>query len=192
LQRPMEQPLSSYVQNAGIAAMSNTKAIKSESTYPCICPVLYRYPRFIENGRAAEICAQSMVTDLPSSFGDTYAALCGIDMARKAAENCYRESQLEARDVDIVELHDCFSINELLLYEALGSCAEGAGLKMIDTMSWRENNQGGKWQRTDSGSPIVINPSGGLESKGHPIAATGVAQCVELHRQLTRGAGKRQ
>ncbi|KAF4682782.1 hypothetical protein FOZ60_010091 [Perkinsus olseni] len=147
----------------------------------------YRSHEFIQTGRATEVCAQSMVTDLPSSFGDTYAGLCGIEMAKKAAKTCYKESGIAAKDVNVVELHDCFSINELLLYEALGFSREGGGLKMVEDMSWRENQEGGKYceQRTALGSRVVINPSGGLESKGHPIAATGVAQCVELHRQLT-------
>ncbi|KAF4703445.1 hypothetical protein FOZ63_008910, partial [Perkinsus olseni] len=154
----------------------------------------YRSHEFIQTGRATEVWAQSMVTDLPSSFGDTYAGLCGVEMAKRAAKTCYKETGIDAKDVNVVELHDCFSINELLLYEALGFSREGGGLKMVEDMSWRENREGGKYceQRTAFGSRVVINPSGGLESKGHPIAATGVAQCVELHRQLTRTAGKRQ
>ncbi|EER19915.1 Nonspecific lipid-transfer protein, putative [Perkinsus marinus ATCC 50983] len=154
----------------------------------------HRCREFVQNGHATEICAQSMVTDLASSFGDTYAGLCGIEMARKAAGTCYKESGLGPKDVNVVELHDCFSINELLLYEALGFAPPGQGLAMVENMRWRENSEGGKYceQQTVIGSSVVINPSGGLESKGHPIAATGVAQCVELHRQLTRKAGKRQ
>ncbi|EER19992.1 conserved hypothetical protein, partial [Perkinsus marinus ATCC 50983] len=123
---------------------------------------------------------------------------------------CIRELTAEALSagrmhgvVIVVELHDASrstsccvsqSYGRLFTYEALGFAPPGQGLAMVENMRWRENSEGGKYceQHTVIGSSVVINPSGGLESKGHPIAATGVAQCVELHRQLTRRAGKRQ
>jgi acetyl-CoA acetyltransferase len=77
-------------------------------------------------------------------------------------------------------LHDCFSINEVLMYEALGLCAEGDGGRLIDDGA---TTYGGRW---------VVNPSGGLISKGHPLGATGLAQCAELVWQMRGQAGDRQ
>lgn len=80
----------------------------------------------------------------------------------------------------VVELHDCFSANELVTYEALGLCEEGKAAEFIDR---GDNTYGGR---------VVVNPSGGLISKGHPLGATGFAQCAELCWQLRGIAGKRQ
>ncbi|KAK3710535.1 hypothetical protein QZH41_009367 [Actinostola sp. cb2023] len=141
-------------------------------------------------GKAVEIIAQQMVTDMPSSFGRSYRDLCGYDMAKKAAQFCYRASGLGPRDVDVIEVHDCFSCNELFMYEALGLCGEGHGGRLIDEAEWITNKSGGELCRLDR--QWVVNPSGGLESKGHPIGATGLAQCAELNWQLRGEAGKRQ
>lgn len=102
------------------------------------------------------------------------------DMTRNAAEKVFTSCYYKPSDVDVVELHDCFSINELITYEALGLCAPGHGSKLVDSGN---NTYGGKY---------VINPSGGLISKGHPLGATGLAQCTELCWQLRGEAGKRQ
>ena len=83
-------------------------------------------------------------------------------------------------DFQVIELHDCFSANELLLYEALGLCGEGEAPRLIDD---NDTTYGGRW---------VVNPSGGLISKGHPLGATGLAQCSELTWQLRGTAGARQ
>ncbi|XP_032700061.1 non-specific lipid-transfer protein isoform X2 [Lontra canadensis] len=131
--------------------------------------------------KAVEILAQEMVTDLPSSFKEnSIIKMVGFDMSKEAARKCYEKSGLKPSDIDVIELHDCFSVNELLTYEALGLCPEGQGGKLVDR---GDNTYGGKW---------VINPSGGLISKGHPLGATGLAQCAELCWQLRGEAGKRQ
>ncbi|XP_044770450.1 sterol carrier protein 2 isoform X2 [Neomonachus schauinslandi] len=131
--------------------------------------------------KAVEILAQEMVTDLPSSFEDkSIIKMVGFDMSKEAARKCYEKSGLRPNDIDVIELHDCFSVNELLTYEALGLCPEGQGGRLVDR---GDNTYGGKW---------VINPSGGLISKGHPLGATGLAQCAELCWQLRGEAGKRQ
>ncbi|KAM9108510.1 sterol carrier protein 2 isoform 1-T1 [Megaptera novaeangliae] len=131
--------------------------------------------------KAVEILAQEMVTDMPSSFEEkSIIKMVGFDMSKEAARKCYEKSGLRPSDVDVIELHDCFSTNELLTYEALGLCPEGQGGKLVDR---GDNTYGGKW---------VINPSGGLISKGHPLGATGLAQCAELCWQLRGEAGKRQ
>ncbi|XP_010801801.1 sterol carrier protein 2 isoform X1 [Bos taurus] len=131
--------------------------------------------------KAVEILAQEMVTDMPSSFeGKSIIKMVGFDMSKEAARRCYEKSGLRPSDIDVIELHDCFSANELITYEALGLCPEGQGGKLVER---GDNTYGGKW---------VINPSGGLISKGHPLGATGLAQCVELCWHLRGEAGKRQ
>ncbi|XP_054576859.1 sterol carrier protein 2 isoform X3 [Eptesicus fuscus] len=111
--------------------------------------------------KAVEILAQEMMTDLPSSFEEnSVIKMVGFDMSKEAARKCYEKSGLRPSDIDVIELHDCFSANELITYEALGLCPEGQGGKLVDR---GDNTYGGKW---------VINPSGGLISKGHPLGAT--------------------
>lgn len=131
--------------------------------------------------KAVEIVAQEMMTDLPSTFEEkSVIKMVGYDMTKEAARRCYEKSGLSPSDVHVIELHDCFSTNELLTYEALALCPEGQGGALVDR---GDNTYGGKW---------VINPSGGLISKGHPLGATGLAQCAELCWQLRGEAGKRQ
>jgi sterol carrier protein 2 len=126
------------------------------------------------------IAAQAMTTDYASSFEDSMIKMVGYDMTVNAAKKVYEKAGVGAEDVDVVELHDCFTANELLTYEALGLCKEGEAEKFI----WEgQNTYGGKY---------VTNPSGGLLSKGHPLGATGLAQCTELVWQLRGTAGDRQ
>ncbi|MFD6245516.1 thiolase C-terminal domain-containing protein [Streptomyces roseolus] len=131
--------------------------------------------------RAVEIAGQAMTTDTGESFasGSCIDAV-GRPMAREAARRAYEASGLGIEDVDVIELHDCFSVNELLTYEALGMCAEGASGKLVESGA---TTYGGRW---------VVNPSGGLISKGHPLGATGLAQAAELVRQLRGEAADRQ
>ncbi|KAI5612592.1 non-specific lipid-transfer protein, partial [Silurus asotus] len=131
--------------------------------------------------KAVEIIAQEMVTDLTTTFEENSCIkMVGYDMTRLAAKKCFQTAGLKPADVDVIELHDCFSANELITYEALGLCPEGKAGDLIDR---GDNTYGGKW---------VVNPSGGLISKGHPLGATGLAQCAELCWQLRGEAGKRQ
>ncbi len=127
------------------------------------------------------IAAQAMTTDYGSSFQeDSMIKMVGYDMAVQAAKKVYEKAGVGPEDVDVVELHDCFTANELLSYEALGLCKEGEAEKFI----WEDNNT--------YGGDFVVNPSGGLLSKGHPLGATGLAQCTELVWQLRGTADKRQ
>ena len=127
------------------------------------------------------IVAQAMTTDRPSTFeGGDMMRLVGADMSRAAAAKVYEQAGIGPRDIDVVELHDCFAHNELISYEALGLCPEGGADKFI---SDGDNTYGGQ---------VVTNPSGGLLSKGHPLGATGLAQCYELTHQLRGSAGARQ
>ena len=119
------------------------------------------------------IAAQAMTTDTPSTFeAADMMKVVGFDMAQSAANKVYEAAGIGPEDIDVVELHDCFAQNELITYEALGLCPEGGAERFIDN---GDNTYGGR---------IVTNPSGGLLSKGHPLGATGLAQCYELTRQL--------
>ncbi len=127
------------------------------------------------------IAAQTMTTDYASSFDESsMIKMVGFDMAEEAAQKVYEEAGIGPDDVDVIELHDCFTANEILTYEALGLCGEGEAEKLIEE---GDNTYGGKW---------VTNPSGGLLSKGHPLGATGLAQCTELVWQLRGQAEDRQ
>jgi acetyl-CoA acetyltransferase len=131
--------------------------------------------------QAIEILGQAMVTDTPETFDSKSSIkLIGSDMTRLAAQQVYEHTGLGPENVDVIELHDCFSANEMVTYEALGLCSEGKGHTLVDEGAV---TYGGEW---------VVNPSGGLISKGHPLGATGLAQCSELTWQLRRKADKRQ
>lgn len=119
--------------------------------------------------KAVEIVGQSMCTDLPDSFtGRSFLGLCGYTMSKRAAHLCLQQAGLTIKDVDIIELHDCFSPNELFLYEALGLCPEGKGSSLVEGYEWTTNRNGGELCRV--GQRWVVNPSGGLESKGGPLS----------------------
>jgi sterol carrier protein 2 len=130
---------------------------------------------------AVEILGMALTTDFKSTFDDKSSMkLVGYDMTKAAARRVYEQSGFGPENVDVVELHDCFSANELITYEALGLCPEGKAGEFIDAGA---NTYGGK---------VVVNPSGGLISKGHPLGATGLAQCAELNWQVRGQADKRQ
>jgi acetyl-CoA acetyltransferase len=131
-------------------------------------------------GHAVEIAGQAMATDFESTFDGSDRSIAGYHLSEAAARLAYEESGLGPEDAQVIELHDCFSSNELLSYEALGLCGPGKAWSLIcdDATTY-----GGDW---------VVNPSGGLISKGHPLGATGLAQCAELTWQLRGSAGDRQ
>jgi|TARA_B110000305_G_scaffold34182_1_gene33747 acetyl-CoA acetyltransferase len=130
---------------------------------------------------AITIKAQTMTTDFDSTFDShSMIKLIGYDMAKAAADSVFEAAGVGPEDIQVCELHDCFTANELLTYEALGLTGEGTAEQFI----WDgENTYGGR---------VVTNPSGGLLSKGHPLGATGLAQCTELVWQLRGDAGPRQ
>lgn len=122
-----------------------------------------------------------MTTDRADTFDESsMIKLSGYDMAKDAVTAVYETAGVGPKDVQVVELHDCFTVNELLMYEALGLTPEGHAEQFILD---RANTYGGK---------VVANPSGGLLSKGHPLGATGLAQCAELVWQLRGTAEQRQ
>jgi acetyl-CoA acetyltransferase len=130
--------------------------------------------------QAVEIVGQAMTTDFESTFSGSDMSLVGFDMTKAAANAVFEESGLGPADVDVVELHDCFSANEMITYEGLGLCGEGKAGELIDSGA------------VTYGGQVVVNPSGGLISKGHPLGATGLAQCSELTWQLRGTADARQ
>jgi acetyl-CoA acetyltransferase len=131
--------------------------------------------------RSVRIRAQAMTTDRPVTFeARDMREVVGFSMAQDAARQVYDAAGVGPQDIDVVELHDCFAQNELLSYEALGLCPVGGAEKFIAD---GDNTYGGQ---------VVTNPSGGLLSKGHPLGATGLAQCYELTHQLRGTAERRQ
>ena len=130
--------------------------------------------------KAVEILGMAMTTDFPSSYEGSMIKMVGADMTRSAAQKVYEQSGFGPENIDVVELHDCFSCNELITYEGLGLCEEGKAGEFVDS------------EAQTYGGQVVVNPSGGLISKGHPLGATGLAQCAELNWQLRGEADKRQ
>jgi acetyl-CoA acetyltransferase len=139
------------------------------------------FARRIGRAHPVFIAAQAMVTDQDSTFDSrSMMKIVGYDMTATAALQVYETGGIGPEDLDVIELHDCFTSNEIISYEALGLAEEGGAEKLIEDA---DNTYGGKY---------VVNPSGGLLSKGHPLGATGVAQCAELVWQLRGAAGDRQ
>ncbi len=129
----------------------------------------------------AVILGQAMTTDGTTTFdGRSMMSMVGADMTRAAAAQVYAQAGIGPEEVDVVELHDCFTTNEVITYEGLGLCAEGEAARFVGD---GDNTYGGR---------VVTNPSGGLLSKGHPLGATGLAQIAELVWQLNGQAGPRQ
>lgn len=135
------------------------------------------------HGLRTDVCiiAQSMTTDKPDTFeSHDMMNLVGYSMSQNAAQQVYEQAGIGPGDVDVVELHDCFAHNELITYEALGLCPPGGAHQFVED---GDNTYGGR---------VVTNPSGGLLSKGHPLGATGLAQCYEITHQLRGTAELRQ
>ena len=128
-----------------------------------------------------QIKAQAMTTDPKESFEPpSMLSWVGTHMTTKAAGIVYEKAGVGPKDIDVCELHDCFAQNEVISYESLGFCPEGGAEKFVAD---GDNTYGGQ---------VVVNPSGGLLSKGHPLGATGLAQCYELTHQLRGSAEQRQ
>ncbi|UVE16124.1 lipid-transfer protein [Pseudomonas sp. LS44] len=127
------------------------------------------------------VLAQALATDKPAAFDPpSMIEIVGSGMTRQASQEVYEKAGVGPQDIRVCELHDCFAHNELITYEGLGFCPAGGGEKFVMD---GDNTYGGQ---------VVINPSGGLLSKGHPLGATGLAQCFELTHQLRGTAGARQ
>ena len=144
-----------------------------------VCSESFAHRRGLD--ASVRIRAQAMTTDTAVTFeARDMREVVGFSMAREAANRVYEQGGVGPQDLDVVELHDCFAHNELLSYEALGLCPLGGAERFVVD---GDNTYGGA---------VVTNPSGGLLSKGHPLGATGLAQCTELVQQLRGNAGQRQ
>jgi acetyl-CoA acetyltransferase len=139
-----------------------------------------RYARQRGLSRRVELSAVSLRSDDERSFSGDMMNVTGYHIARDAAREVYERAGIDPLDLDVVELNDNFASNEVIMYEALGLCPQGGAARFI---SDGDNTYSGQ---------VVTNPSGGLLSKGHPIGASGLAQCAELTWQLREQAGSRQ
>jgi acetyl-CoA acetyltransferase len=187
----VENPNSQFREEYSLEDVLKSRMIYDPLTKLQCCPtsdggaaVILASERFVREhdllSGAVEIVGQAMTTDTEDTFDGSDVGIVGYHYARAAAQAVYAESGLGPEDVQVIELHDCFSANELITYEALGLCAQGGAGELVDAGA---TTYGGRW---------VVNPSGGLISKGHPLGATGLAQCAELTWQLRGTAGTRQ
>jgi acetyl-CoA acyltransferase len=170
----------------------------------------YREPMTIEQVLAARTVTEPLTTLMCAPIGDgaSAAIVCSAEVARRSdrrpvwvrgsavsmgspdaggegtiarlAHDVYREAGILPDQVDVAEVHDATAFNELLAYEELSFCGRGEGSTLVEAGD------------TSLGGRIPVNPSGGLESRGHPVAATGLAQVIELARQIRGDAGARQ
>ncbi|OCL06224.1 thiolase-like protein [Glonium stellatum] len=129
--------------------------------------------------QAILIAGQALMTDLPKLYSRSAMDLVGFDMTAQAAKAAMNEAGVSPKDIKVCEMHDCFSANELITLDGLGLSEPGKAHEMVRR---GDITYGGK---------VVINPSGGLISKGHPLGATGLAQCAELVWQLRGWANNR-
>ena len=149
----------------------------------------------VTDGAAAVIlCSMDVAKKLSKNFAKVIAStqasdsialyqrksLTTLNAVTKAADLAYKKTGLKPKDIDFAEVHDCFTIAELVVFEDLGFCEKGCGGPAVEEGI------------TSLDGKIPINTSGGLKSKGHPVGATGIAQIIELNEQLTGRAGKRQ
>lgn len=188
-QHAVNNPYSLFTKELQLDEVMNAPVVYPGLTRFMACPptcgaaaVIVCSDRFAKKhniNKTVKIIAQSMTTDTADSYEDNIH-LIGSDMTARAAKQVYEKAGLGPEDVDVVELHDCFTPNEVITYEGLGLCPKGEAEKFIND---QDNTYGGKY---------VVNPSGGLMSKGHPLGATGLAQCTELIWHLRGEAGKRQ
>lgn len=188
----VDNPLSQFRKKYTLEEIKNSPMVFDPLTKLQCCPTsdgsaaaILASEEFVKKhgleSKAVEILGMEMATDLVSTFQENSSIkVVGYDMTKVAAKKLFQKTGMSPNDVQVVELHDCFSTNELLTYEGLGLCSEGKGGELVDR---GDNTYGGKW---------VVNPSGGLISKGHPLGATGLAQCTELCKQLRGECGKRQ
>jgi sterol carrier protein 2 len=185
----VNNPYSQFRASPSAEEVSKARKITRELTLPMCSPtsdggaaVIVASEDFVKanklEDRAVELAGMGIATDSPRLYEDkSRIELAGADMSRRAAQKAYQQAGVGPKDIQVIELHDCFAANELILYPALGLCAEGDAHKIVEA---GDNTYGGKW---------VINPSGGLESKGHPLGATGVSAVVYLSLQVRGEAG---
>lgn len=129
--------------------------------------------------QAILIAGQCLATDAPSLFSRSAIDLMGFEMTKFAGKTAMSEAGVKPEEIKVCELHDCFSANEMIVIDALGLSPPGKAHELV--------RNGG----ITYGGKVVINPSGGLISKGHPLGASGIAQCAELVWHLRGWANNR-
>ena len=183
----MANPYSQYQVETSLEDVMNARMVAWPNTLYMCCPtgdgaaaaILVPYDKAKKYTTKPIKVAASVLTSDPWSERDL--TLPDVNtLTRNAAKEAYEKAGLGAKDLDLVELHDCFATAELLHYENLGLCADGDAGRMIDE------------GETSIGGRIPVAPSGGLLSKGHPLGATGVANIVEVVWHLREQAGARQ
>ena len=186
----VNNPRSQYQQACTIEEVFASRLIYDPLTILQCCPtsdgaaaavlVSEDYLKKHATPNAVEIVGMQMTTDKMDDFSRGAIGMVGMGMTERAAKSVYEQAGAGPEDAQVIELHDCFSTNELITYEGLGLCKGGEGERLVEDDA---TSYGGKW---------VVNPSGGLLSKGHPLGATGLAQCAELNWQLRGQAEQRQ
>ncbi|XP_053620740.1 sterol carrier protein 2-like [Plodia interpunctella] len=188
----MRNPRAQSKREYSVEEVLNSRKIYGPLTKLMCCPtsdgagaaILMSESAVIQFGlqrKAIEIIGMEMATDTADLFTDnSLMKVAGSQMTAIAAKRLYEKTGISPMDVNVVELHDCFATNELITYEGLQLCGVGQAGKFVDA---GDNTYGGR---------VVVNPSGGLIAKGHPLGATGLAQCAELVWQLRGEAGTRQ
>ena len=186
----VNNPRSQYQQACTIEEVFASRLIYEPLTILQCCPtsdgaaaavlVSEDYLKKHATPNAVEIVGMQMTTDKMDDFARGAIGMVGMGMTERAAKSVYEQAGAGPEDAQVIELHDCFSTNELITYEGLGLCKEGEGERLVEDDA---TSYGGKW---------VVNPSGGLLSKGHPLGATGLAQCAELNWQMRGQAEQRQ
>jgi acetyl-CoA acetyltransferase len=175
-----ETPLAE-VMAAEMIAYPNTKLMCSVNVDGAAAAVLMSEKRARERGllrRAVRIRASALASDAWSERNQVMQDVNTV--SRQAAKSAFEMAGLGPRDLNLVELHDCFATAEILHYENLGLCGDGEGGRLIDS------------GETGLGGRVPVNVSGGLLSKGHPLGATGIANIYEVATHLRGEAGKRQ
>lgn len=179
-------PYAQYHDDLTLEEVKNSRMISDPLTLLQCCPTG-------DGAAAAVLCSKDIARRSSSrpirvaasvltsgTYESGFRDLTENDQTIRASLEAYEISGYGPKDLDVIELHDCFTIAELYHYENLGLCARGEGGRMIDE------------GETQIGGKIPVNPSGGLLAKGHPLGATGIAQVTELVWQLRGEAGSRQ
>ena len=183
----VHNPLSQYQVEVKLADVLNARMVAYPNTLYMCCPtgdgaaaaILVSADKMKQYTNKPVKVAASVLTSDPYTERDLTMPDVNT-LTRNAAKQAYEKAGISPKDLDLVELHDCFATAELLHYDNLGLCSEGEGGRMIDE------------GHTALGGDIPVNVSGGLLSKGHPLGATGVANIYELVTQLRGRAGARQ
>ncbi len=179
-------PYAQYQKELSIEDILNSRMIAEPLTLLQCCPagdgaaaVILASGKMAKrhSGRAVKVAASVLASGL---LYDSNSSWSSSEASIRAAKSAYEQAGIGPEDIDVCELHDCFSIAEIIHYESLGFCQKGEGGRFVEE------------GKSEIGGKVAVNPSGGLLSKGHPLGATGVAQVVEILWQLRGDAGKRQ